>query len=149
MLAEIAAANAAFAVIKQALKHGKELIDVGASVSEYFDAKGKLQEGANEKSGGRPLHGRTDIEEFMALEKLKEQELQLKEEMIYAGRPGMWEDWQKFQAMSARKKREQREAEERAHRIRMKKRQEALEIFLAALFATVAFIGVVIGISFI
>jgi hypothetical protein len=149
MLAELAAANAAFAVIKAALKNGKELVDVGGRVAEYFDLKDKLQNGANEKAGGRPLHGRTDIEEFMALEKLREQELQLKEEMIYAGRPGMWEDWQKFQAMMARKKREEREAAERAHRIQMEKRQQALEIFLAALFATAAFIGVVIGIALI
>ena len=147
MLAELAAANAAFAVIKAALKNGKELVDVGGKVSEYFDLKDKLQHGANEKAGGRPLHGRTDIEEFMALEKLRDQELQLKEEMIYAGRPGMWEDWQKFQAMMARKKREEREAAERAHRAMMAKRQQALEIFLAALFATAAFIGVVIGIA--
>jgi hypothetical protein len=147
MLAELAAANAAFAVIKAALKNGKELVDVGGRVAEYLDLKDKLQNGANEKAGGRPLHGRTDIEEFMALEKLREQELQLKEEMVYAGRPGMWEDWQKFQAMMARKKREEREAAERAHRIKMEKRQQALEVFLAALFATAAFIGVVIGIA--
>ena len=148
-MAELAAANAAFAVIKAALKNGKELVDVGGRVAEYFDLKDKLQNGANEKAGGRPLHGRTDIEEFMALEKLRDQELQLKEEMIYAGRPGMWEDWQKFQAMMARKKREEREAAERAHRAMMAKRQQALEIFLAALFATAAFIGVVIGIALI
>jgi hypothetical protein len=49
----------------------------------------------------------------------------------------------------ARKKREEREAAERAHRAMMAKRQQALEIFLAALFATAAFIGVVIGIALI
>jgi glucokinase len=149
MLAEIAAANAAFAVIKAALKNGKELADVSVKAFEYFDYKAKLQEGANEKAGGRPLHGRTDIEEFMALEQLRKQESELKEEMIYAGRPGMWEDWQRFQAMLARKKREEREAAERAHRAMMEKRQQALEVFLAALFATAAFVGVVIGIALI
>ena len=30
----------------------------------------------------------------MALEKIKEQEEQLKQIMIYAGRPGLWSDWQ-------------------------------------------------------
>ena len=54
MLAELAAANAAFAVIKAALKNGKELVEVGGKVSEYFDLKDKLQHGANEKAGGRP-----------------------------------------------------------------------------------------------
>jgi hypothetical protein len=149
MLAEIAAANAAFAVIKAALKNGKELADVSVKAFEYFDYKAKLQEGANEKAGGRPLHGRTDIEEFMALEQLRKQESELKEEMIYAGRPGMWEDWQRFQAMLARRRREEKEAAEKARQIQILKRQQALEVFLAAIFATAAFIGVVIGIALI
>ena len=32
----------------------------------------------------------------MALEKIREQEEQLKQIMIYAGRPGLWGDWQSF-----------------------------------------------------
>ena len=40
----------------------------------------------------------------MALEELKQKEEELKQIMIYAGRPGLWADWQKFQA-EARKSR--------------------------------------------
>ena len=118
MIAELAAANAAFAVIKAALANGKELVDVGSKALEYFNAKSAIQERATQKAGGRPIEGRTDLEEFLALEKLRQQEEHLREQMIYAGRPGMWPDWLSFQTKAARARREAREAAERARRIR-------------------------------
>lgn len=107
MIAEIAAANAAFAVIKGALANGKELHQLGSRVFDYFDNKAKIQESATKKGGG------SDLEEFMALENLRQQEEELRERMVYAGRPGMWNDWQKFQAQAARKRREDAEAAKR------------------------------------
>jgi hypothetical protein len=104
MLAELAAANAAFAVIKGALANGKELHQLGSRVFDYFDNKAVIQEKATKKGGG------SDMEEFMALEQLKQQEEELRERMVYAGRPGMWEDWVKFQAAAARRRRETKEA---------------------------------------
>ena len=104
MIAEIAAANAAFAVIKGALANGKELQQLGSRVFDYFDNKAKIQENVTKKGGG------SDLEEFMALEQLRQQEEELRERMVYAGRPGMWGDWQKFQAAAARKRREDAEA---------------------------------------
>jgi hypothetical protein len=104
MIAELAAANAAFAVIKGALANGKELSALGSRVFDYFDNKARIQEKATQKGGG------SDLEEFMALEQLKQQEEELRERMVYAGRPGMWEDWTKFQAAAARKRREAKEA---------------------------------------
>jgi hypothetical protein len=104
MIAEIAAANAAFAVIKGALANGKELHQLGSRVFDYFDNKAKIQENATKKGGG------SDMEEFMALERLRQQEEELRERMVYAGRPGMWDDWVKFQAAAARKRRENKEA---------------------------------------
>ena len=58
----------------------------------------------------------------MALEQIKQKEQQLKELMIYAGRPGMWRDYQKFceEARSGRaaaKKAAQRRAAELRERI--------------------------------
>ena len=107
MIAEIAAANAAFAVIKGALANGKELHQLGSRVFDYFDNKAKIQESVTKKGGG------SDLEEFMALERLRQQEEELRERMVYAGRPGMWGDWQKFQAAAARKRREAKEEAER------------------------------------
>ena len=43
MLAELAAANAAFAVIKQAVSNGKEIAAAGNAIAEFVGAKEKLQ----------------------------------------------------------------------------------------------------------
>jgi hypothetical protein len=114
MLAEIAAANAAFAVIKGALANGKELHQLGSRVFDYFDNKAKIQESVTKKGGG------SDLEEFMALERLRER-------MVYAGRPGIWADWQKFQAQAARKRREDAEAAARERKRRAERLAQLTE----------------------
>ena len=121
MLAEIALANQAFNVIKQALANGKDLSDLGSRVFDYFDNKAKIQQKVTEKGN------RSDIEEFFALEKLNAQEVELRERMIYAGRPGMWSDWQKFQAAAARRRREAKEAEIKAIKLRKAKMDQLIE----------------------
>ena len=100
MLAELAAANAAFAVIKQAVQNGKEIAAAGSAIAEFVGAKEKLQQKAQKKGNG------SDLEEFMALEKIRQQEDELKTIMIYAGRPGLWHDWQRFQAKARVARRE-------------------------------------------
>jgi hypothetical protein len=121
MLAEIAAANAAFSVIKAALANGKELHQLGSRVFDYFDNKAKIQESVTKKGGG------SDLEEFMALERLKQQEEELRERMVYAGRPGMWTDWQKFQAQAARKRREDAEAAAKEKKRRAERLAQLIE----------------------
>jgi hypothetical protein len=128
MIAELAAANAAYAVIKAALANGKELSALGSKVFDYFDNKAKIQEKATQKGGG------SDLEEFMALEQLKQQEEHLRESMVYAGRAGMWEDWQRFQAAAAKRRREAKEAEARRVASR-KKRAEQMVEYIAISFA--------------
>jgi len=101
MLLELAAANAAFAVIKEAVQNSGDIMAAGDALFKYFDSKAELQKKANEKGGSN----RGDLEEFMALEKLKQQEAELKQMMIYSGRGGMWDDWLAFQ-VKVKKKRE-------------------------------------------
>ena len=120
MLAEIAAANAAFQVIKKALSNGKELYDVADQATKFFDNKSAIAKKAN-KSGGK-----TELQCFMQLEKIKEQEVWLKEYMIYAGRADMYSDWLKFQV-------ECRQNRERAERIRVIKRAKNITLFWTAL----------------
>lgn len=131
MLAEIAAANAAFAVLKGALANGKELHQLGSKVFDYFDNKAKIQESANRKGGG------SDLEEFMALEQFRQQEEELRERMVYAGRPGMWADWLKFQAAAARRRREEKEAALKAIRIRKAKTERMIEYFVLGLASVI------------
>ena len=121
MLAELAAANAAFAVIKTAVQNGKDIAAAGSAIANFVGAKEDLQRKASKKGGG------SDLEEFMALEQIREQEEQLKQIMIYAGRPGLWGDWQRFQA-KARIAR--REAEEAA----IRKRKKIMDITIITIF---------------
>ena len=138
MLAEIAAANAAFAVIKAALANGKELHQLGSRVFDYFDNKAKIQENATKKGGG------SDLAEFMALEQLRQQEEELRERMVYAGRPGMWGDWLKFQATAARRRREAKEAAVR-EAIRRRERLEQIAEYIAIGMASLVLAALMIG----
>ena len=137
MLAELAAANAAFSVIKTALANGKELSALGSKVFDYFDNKAKIQEKATKKGGG------SDMQEFMALEQLKQQEEHLRESMVYAGRAGMWDDWVKFQAQAARRRREAKEAAAR-EAIRRKERAERFAEYFAIGIATIVLAGLMV-----
>ena len=147
MLLELAAANAAFNVIKQALANGKDLSDMGSKVFDYFDNKAKIQAKVTEKGN------RSDIEEFFALEKLNAQEVELRERMIYAGRPGMWSDWQKFQGAAARRRREDKEAEIKAIRLRKEKMERLIEYgtlgLASVILAALLIYGIVIYMMYI
>jgi hypothetical protein len=137
MIAEIMLANAAFGAIKETIQNGGDLISAGQKLFDYFDAKSTIQKKARE--GGM----KSDLEEFMALEKLKQQEAELKQMMIYQGRGGMWDDWQQFQ-VEARKKREKAEAEAKVKRM---KRIEAIKTFGMVILLVVMLggLGVIIG----
>jgi hypothetical protein len=138
MLAEIAAANAAFSVIKAALANGKELHQLGSRVFDYFDNKAKIQENATKKGGG------SDLAEFMALEQLRQQEEDLRERMVYAGRPGMWGDWLKFQAQAARQRREAKDAAIR-EAIKRRERLEQIAEYIAIGMAVIVLAGLMVG----
>ena len=137
MLAELAAANAAFGVIKSFISNGKELASCGKQISDFVFAKEEIERKAKKQ---RAKGVRTnDLEEFMALEKIKQQEEELKQIMIYVGRPGLWQDRQKFQA-EARKSR--RYAEKMAQR----RKEELLEMmgYSIAFIALLAFGGMIL-----
>ena len=80
MLAELAAANAAFSVIKQFVSNGKELSGCAKQISDFVFAKEQIEKKASNKKGASG-----DLEEFMALEQIKEKEEELKKMMIYIG----------------------------------------------------------------
>jgi hypothetical protein len=106
VLLELAAANAAFAVIKEAVQNSGDLMAAGESLFKFFDSKAELQKKAQSSNGT----DRGDLEAFMALESIKKQEESLREMMIYQGRAGLWTDWLKFQ-LDAKKRREAAERE--------------------------------------
>ena len=137
MLAELAAANAAFGVIKSFISNGKELASCGKQISDFVFAKEQIEKKAKKQ---RAKGVRTnDLEEFMALEKIKQQEEELKQIMIYADRPGLWQDWQRFQA-------EARKSRRYAEKMAQKRKEELLEMmgYSIAFIALLAFGGMVL-----
>ena len=119
MLAELAAANAAFAVIKSAVQNSGDLLKAGSAITNFVAAKEELTRRKNKKTGkGVPA---SDLEEFLALEEIRQKEEELKQFMIYTGRPGLWSDWQKFLAEARKSRRVQEE-------LARKKREELIEL---------------------
>jgi hypothetical protein len=136
MLAELAAANAAFQVIKATIKNSGEIIQAGQAVFDYFDNKTKLQE----KLADKPQKQRSDLEEFFALEQLKQQEKELKELMIYAGRPGLWDDWLAFQKQARQRRKDEERQRIKADLDRKQKRKKLLETIMLTFWMIVLFI---------
>ena len=97
----ISTANAAINAVKEMIGNGRDLMDCGKELGDYFSAKSEIQKQANPSGKG------SDLEAFFALEKLKQQEQELKEMMIYSGRGGMLDDWLLFQAEQKRKRDDQ------------------------------------------
>ena len=143
MIAEIAAANAAFQVIKTAIKNSGEIASAGKAIVDYFSATHAIEEEVKKT----PERKRSDLEEFLALEQLRKQEQELKELLIYSGRPGLWDDFQAFRV----KARQNREAEERevlrkqlAEKARKKKLLENIMLTLWMIVLVVTLLGIAV-----
>ena len=145
MLAELAAANAAFAVIKKAVSNGKEIADCASAISKFVNAKEDLQKKGNRRKNSLFNSQKADdLEEFMALEKIRQQEEELKQYMIYAGRPGLWNDWVRFQGQARVKRQQDKEA--RKKRIAFIG-ELALIVILIALFSAIVVFFVWLGLE--
>ena len=128
MIAELAAANAAFDVIKQTLQNGREIYEAGEALATYFGLKTEIQKKAHQ-------HGyKSDIAAFMAAEQLAAKENELREMMIYQGRGGMWDDWLAFQA-EIKRSREEAELEER--RAKYKRKTRIINFFMYTLYTAI------------
>lgn len=138
MLAELAACNAAFGIVKKFVQNGRSIADCAKQIGVIVESKDKLQKKVQKKRNGfvgklKPQQA-TDLEEFMALESIKEAEAELKQLMIYHGRAGLWDSWLMFQK-EARVNR--RAAEKEAE----KQREEFLYKLYCAVFLAVLWCG--------
>ena len=134
MLAEMALASAAFSTIKQFVSDGKELYEMGESLTSYFSAKKEIQEKAHENGY------KSDLEAFMAAEQLKAQEEELKQMMIYQGRGGMWEDWLKFQS-DAKAERDEQERLATIEKVRKKEKVKKITEYTIAGIVSAVLVG--------
>lgn len=141
MLAELAACNAAFGIVKKFVQNGRSIADCAKQIGIIAESKDKLQKKVQKKRTGfmaslKPQLA-TDLEEFMALESIKEAEADLKQLMIYTGRAGLWDSWLMFQK-EARVNR--REAEKEAERHR-----EELMVKVSIGIGVCVFLGALVG----
>jgi len=110
LIAELAAFNAGFSVVKQFIANGRDLSDAMGAIGQMVGAKEDLKRRGEKrkKSVLSVLGGKTenDFEECMALEKIRETEKELESMMKLYGRPGMWDDWQRFLGQARKQRRE-------------------------------------------
>jgi thiol:disulfide interchange protein len=135
ILETIAAANAAYSVIRTCIQNGRETADLMSNVGKFLTAEEELKDAVQRKKNS-PITAITggaegDWEEFQQLEKIKEQRKELESYIRLYGQPGQWDRWQQWQ-MEARKARQAaKKAAEKAQQERMETIQVAAGIILA------------------
>jgi hypothetical protein len=135
MLAELAIANAAFAVIKETVANGGDIMAAGQHIFKFFDSKSEIAKKANAI--------RLRLRGVLCVEQIKQNEKDLQEMFIYQGRAGLWDDWLKFQADAKRK----REAEARALALAKIKRKEKIWAWINGILIAVSVLSGVIFIA--
>ena len=122
MLAELAAANAAFAIIKKCVENGSDIAKAGKAISDFTLNKDAVQKKA-QKQGSNLDGSKSDLEEFLALDELKRKEDELRSMMQLYGRANMYPDYVKF---CAEARRQRAEAAAEAKRLAMKRQDDIL-----------------------
>jgi hypothetical protein len=110
MLEMLAAANAAYAVIKKTVENGREISAAGAAIGKFVGAEDQLQQDLHKRKNSMWTNflGKqdNDLEEFMALEEIRRKKEQLREFMQLYGRPNLYTDYLEH-CSQARKRRKQ------------------------------------------
>ena len=112
MLAEIAAANAAFAIIKKYVENGSDIAKAGKAISDFTLNKDAAQRKVTVKHGSNLDGSKSDLEDFLQLDQIKQKENELRSMMQLYGRANMYPDYVKYCA-EARKQRAENAAEQR------------------------------------
>mgnify|MGYP006397135333 FL=1 len=121
---------------------GRELMDCSQSVINYFDNKSALAKRVESSSGPK-----NELEEFLALEKIRAQEAELKQFMIYCGRAGMWNDWQAFQAQAARNRKDAVKAKAKAKYQRQKDLEENIALMSKVMGILLVIMAALFGVA--
>jgi len=145
ILETIAAANAAYSVIRTCIQNGREGADLMASVGKFLTAEDDIKQAVQKKKNS-PLTAITggaegDWEEFQALEKIREQRKELESYIRLYGQPGQWDRWQQWQVEARRARQAAKKAAEQA-------RQERNEALAVAGGITIAVIVCVLAVYY-
>ena len=138
VLETIAAANAAYSVIKKCLENGREVKDLVGQVGKFLTAEDELKDAVKRKKSN-PITAITggaegDWAEFQALEDIKEKRRELESWCRLYGPPGTWDRWQQYQA-------EARKARKAAQKQKEKEREEMMEAVMYAVSGLLALGG--------
>lgn len=144
MLAELAAINSAYAVIKEVISNGKELGECAGHLGNFFENKSKLEK----KVVQAPASEKNQLAEFFALEEARRKEKELKDYMLIAGRPGLWDDWVKFQKMYAQRQLAIEQARKRAE-IEAQQQREDIVLAICIMILILVFAAIVFGFVYI
>ena len=143
ILESIAAANAAYQVIKTAIGNGKETAGLIGAVGKFLTAEDDIKQAVQRKKNS-PLTAITggeegDWEEFQALESIREKRRELESYIRLYGQPGQWDRWIQWQNEA----RKQRQAARKAAEKRQAELIEQLQIAAGIIIAiTVCIIGI-------
>jgi hypothetical protein len=151
ILESIAAANAAYSVIKTALSNGRETAGLIGAVGKFLGAEEDIKEAINKKksspftaiAGGE----QGDWEEFQALEKLRQQRKELESYCRLYAPSGTWDRWQQWQAEARKERQAAKKAAEKAREERNEAIATALGILMAVIFLglSVYYLGKYLG----
>ena len=146
ILESIAAANAAYSVIRTALSNGKETANLMSSIGKFLSAEEDIKS-AVERKKKNPLTAITggeqgDWEEFQALEDIKQKRAELESWCRLYAPSGTWDRWVSFEA----KVRTQRAEAKKAA---MKAREKRNEQIAMAIAITVAFFTCIAGLYYV
>ena len=144
MLAELAAINAAYAVIKEVVGSGRELSEAGSQIGKFFFNKKKLEE----RLKASPQKETNLLEEFFALEEVKRKEKELRDFMLIAGRPGLLADWDRFQQNAAAASNNQRTQKLKDNK-KQKENNEEIMLYIGIGFIFVMLVGGMFGFVYI
>ena len=132
MLEMLAAANAAYAVIKKTIENGREISAAGAAIGKFVGAEDQLQQDLHKRKNSMWTNflGKqdNDLEEFMALEEIRRKKEQLREFMQLYGRPNLYTDYL-ARCSEARKRRKQAAID------RQKRKEKIEDIILKTVLA--------------
>ena len=118
MLAEIAAANAAFAIIKKCVENGSDIAKAGKAISDFTLNKDAAQKKVTDKHGSNLDGSESDLEGFLHLDQLRQKENELRSMMQLYGRANMYPDYVKYCA-EARKQRAESAADQRRKSLKL------------------------------
>ena len=135
ILESIAAANAAYSVIKTALGNGKETAGVISSIGKFLAAEDDIKEAVKKKKNS-PLTAITggdegDWEEFQALESIKQKRAELESYCRLYAPAGTWDRWIAWQNEARKQRQAARKAAQLAHEKKMEQIQIATGVLLA------------------